>query len=101
MCDCEKELNKVLAEKNGRLAVALQITETMDLRSRLCIATEKIDKTKRKPLPTVVANYCPFCGEILADDSETPNAIGEWPGADSCARSLSDGLEGNGGNGNV
>lgn len=33
---------------------------------------------------------------------ESPNELGEGPGAASCARSLStDGLEGNGGNGNV
>ncbi|NHC05897.1 hypothetical protein [Azonexus fungiphilus] len=75
MCNCGTELNKALAEKNGRLAMALQVTSSMGLRSRLCIATEKIDKTKRKPVPTVVANYCPFCGEKLADDSETPNEL--------------------------
>lgn len=73
MCDCGNELNKALGQKNGRLAVALQVTSSMGLRSRLCIATEKIDKTKRKPVPTVVANYCPFCGEKLADDSEPPS----------------------------
>ncbi|GBL46253.1 hypothetical protein SFMTTN_2066 [Sulfuriferula multivorans] len=33
------------------------------LSSHLVVAVEKIDKTKRKPVPLVVANYCPFCGE--------------------------------------
>ena len=63
MCDCVKQMDERLAQNNGRIAVALQVTEDMGLRSRLCVATEKLDKTKRKPVPTVMANYCPFCGE--------------------------------------
>jgi hypothetical protein len=40
--------------------------------------------------------------EDVSDALKTPNAIGEGPGAASCARSLStDGLGGNGGSGNV
>jgi len=63
--DCFKKINDALAEKNGRLATALQVTETMGLRSRLLIAIEKIDKTKRKPVPLVTASFCPFCGVSL------------------------------------
>jgi hypothetical protein len=63
MCNCVKRLNEALAPKNGRIVMAMQITENLNLLSRLCIATEKLDKSKRKPVPTLVANYCPFCGE--------------------------------------
>lgn len=63
MCECRDKLNEKLKEANGRLANAFQITEGNNLRLRYVIQTEKLDKTKRKPVPTVVANYCPFCGE--------------------------------------
>lgn len=69
MCDCVKRYDEALAPQNGQLAMALQVTKDMDLVARLCIATEKLDKSKRKPVPTVMANYCPFCGE-----KQGPNA---------------------------
>lgn len=63
MCKCFETVNASLAQQNGRLAVAFQITGELGVRSRLLVATEKIDKTKRKSPPTVAANFCPFCGE--------------------------------------
>jgi hypothetical protein len=65
--DCFEVFNKTLAERNGTLAMGLQITETMGLQTRLLIATEKIDKTKRKPVPSVMASFCPFCGVRLIE----------------------------------
>lgn len=65
MCDCIKKFDEKLVEHNGRLAMAMQVTETLGLRARLLIATEKIDKTKRKPVPAVMASFCPFCGEKM------------------------------------
>jgi hypothetical protein len=34
----------------------------MGVKMRFLLATEKLDKKKRKPVPTVTAVYCPFCG---------------------------------------
>jgi hypothetical protein len=65
MCDCVKKFDEALAPKNGRIAMAMQVTESMDLRARLCVATEKLDSSKRKPVPLVIASYCPFCGVKL------------------------------------
>lgn len=62
---CFDQLNQHLKPHNGRLAMGIQITETMGLQGRLLIATEKIDKTKRKPVPSVMASFCPFCGVKL------------------------------------
>ena len=62
---CFKKFDDHLREHNGRLAVGLQVTEGRGLRARLLIATEKIDKAKRKPVPSVMATFCPFCGEKL------------------------------------
>lgn len=61
-CDCMKSVNEKLAAHNGRLATAFQITGDMGVRMRLLLATEKLDKTKRKAVPSVTASYCPFCG---------------------------------------
>lgn len=62
MCDCMKKMNEYLESHNGRIATGLQVTADMSLKERYLVATEKIDKAKRKPIPNVVMGYCPFCG---------------------------------------
>lgn len=66
MCDCVKKFDEALAKHNGRIAMAIQVTGAQNLTARICVATEKIDKAKKKPVPSVVANFCPFCGEKIA-----------------------------------
>lgn len=66
--ECFKRFDEVLANHNGRLAFSLQVTDGLGLRGRLLIATEKLNKAIRKPVPNVVATHCPFCGVHL--DSE-------------------------------
>jgi hypothetical protein len=66
MCNCMKEMDEALAKHNGKLATGFQITADMNVVSRLLIATEKIDAKKRKPVPGVMASFCPFCGEKFA-----------------------------------
>ena len=61
-CDCMRLVNEKLAAHNGRLATSFQITTDMGIQTRLLLATEKLDKKKRKPVPGVTASYCPFCG---------------------------------------
>lgn len=63
MCECIEKMNVKLAEHNGRVARAVQITATLDLVTRTVVQTEKVDESKRKRIPTVVATFCPFCGE--------------------------------------
>ena len=66
MCDCVQKMNEALEPMNGRLAIALGFSPDMSkMTSRLIVATEKIDKSKRKPAPTAVASFCPFCGVKL------------------------------------
>lgn len=69
MCKCMTEVNAALAQQNGRLAVALGIsTESGSIVCRYSMATEKIDKAKRKPVPLVLVSFCPLCGEKLHAD---------------------------------
>lgn len=69
MCDCVKKMDEALAPMNGRIAVAIGFSPDMSkMTSRLIVATEKIDKAKRKPAPTAVASFCPFCGVKLQTD---------------------------------
>lgn len=63
MCDCAENLNKLLVEKNTRLLFATLIDKDLNLKSRLSIATEKIDSKIRKPMPIITGQFCPFCGE--------------------------------------
>ncbi len=63
-CDCMKLVNEKLASHNGRLATDFQIKADMGIKMRLLLATEKLDKKKRKPVPSVMASYCPFCGTL-------------------------------------
>ncbi len=63
MCECLKEVDATLAQHNCRLSTAFQITGDMGVRMRLTLATEKLDKSKRKPAPVVTASFCPFCGK--------------------------------------
>lgn len=68
MCDCIKKMDAELAKHNGKLATGFQITADMGVKLRYTMATEKIDKTKRKPVPSVMCSHCPFCGEKLAGE---------------------------------
>jgi hypothetical protein len=64
MCECVNKFNEKLASHNGRIAMALTMSKDLsEMRARLLVQTEKIDKSKRKPIPAVMASYCPFCGE--------------------------------------
>jgi hypothetical protein len=64
MCDCRQWMDAKLKEHNGRLAVGIIVgRDSLSLKGHLCVETEKLDKTKRKPVPKVFATFCPFCGE--------------------------------------
>jgi len=63
MCDCAQKMNSLLEKHGAELDIAVVITQSMGLQTRFRVATKRIDSTKRKPIPPVVANYCPFCGE--------------------------------------
>jgi len=64
MCECVSEIEKALASKNVRFVMAMAMSPDMSkLTSKLMVATEKIDKKNRKPVPFVTATFCPFCGE--------------------------------------
>lgn len=63
-CNCITEMNAKLAPHNGRVAQAIRITADLGrMFSSTVIGTEKLDKSKRKPIPTLMATFCPFCGK--------------------------------------
>lgn len=65
MCDCRAKMDNELRASNCRVSIGLLIIGNA-LVARPVVATEKLDKSKRKPPPQVFASYCPFCGESLA-----------------------------------
>lgn len=60
MCNCINLVNEVLKEKNACLVSTISFSANP---SRVGLMIEKYDPKKRGRLPTVAANYCPFCGE--------------------------------------
>lgn len=63
MCDCAIKVDVLLAERNLRLVFATLITEDLNLTSKLCVVTEKINtEVKENPGPLTIT-FCPFCGE--------------------------------------
>lgn len=69
MCDCIAKLDEKLKNHNGKIALAILLPAegSNQLRSRVLVQTEKLDSAKRKKVPTVMASYCPFCGEHVAN----------------------------------
>lgn len=62
-CNCIAEMNVKLAPHNGRVSQAIRITADLGrMFSSTVIGTERLDKSKRKPIPTLMATFCPFCG---------------------------------------
>lgn len=70
MCNCIETMNKTLEDHNCKITRAVQLTNALGLVARTVVQTEKLDKTKRKKPPVVMATYCPFCGE-----REVPAAV--------------------------
>lgn len=68
-CKCIEEFNERLAPHNGKIDVALALVDNMTrMVARPQVATRKIDAKKRKPVPVVMAAFCPFCGVNLGED---------------------------------
>ena len=63
MCECVKKFNRELEVRNGRIVCATAVTKKLDVQEYVCIQAEKIDSKKKTKLPTLVASFCPFCGE--------------------------------------
>lgn len=68
MCGCRQQVNEKLIERNAKIAAGFTAsfndgpTRGMGL-SPPMILLEKADKKKRGELPTLIATFCPFCGE--------------------------------------
>jgi len=69
MCNCIEKMNAALKEHNGKIAETLLLPEPGGnaLRARSLVQTRKLDDTKRKAVPSVIASHCPFCGREYAD----------------------------------
>ena len=74
MCECVKEMNRLLEEANCNTQIKVPFLISNDLSSittqRVSVEVEKADKSVRKRPTGVYASYCPFCGEkYSADDA--------------------------------
>ena len=67
MCDCRTRMNERLKPSNARLASAFMVSGGKLGAAPPMIEVEKIDPKSRKKIPSVLATYCPFCGEKFKD----------------------------------
>ena len=67
MCDCIEEVNAKFVEmgKNTQLDIPISISVEKGIASvsTVRIATRKLDTSKREKPISLVAGFCPFCGE--------------------------------------
>ena len=65
MCDCITDVNRLLAEHNGRLVCTYNLTSGRDYPK---LEVEKADRKNRKKPPLMIPTFCPFCGERYKAD---------------------------------
>jgi hypothetical protein len=62
MCNCIEKLDDELKAFSLQVDVTYRLTDLSD-NGRMCVQTVKLDKKQRLRRKTVVANFCPICGE--------------------------------------
>ncbi len=72
MCDCVKQINQQLKDKNLRLEEWLMLNEKMtNLSACIPIHTTFVDESKKKrgdkAIP-IFPSHCPFCGEKIKEN---------------------------------
>jgi hypothetical protein len=73
---CFELADEQLRAKNTELVEKFEFPSG---RARLCIQTRKINARIRTGPIVMVANYCPFCGEKLYEESSAPEATAARP----------------------
>lgn len=63
-CACISDVSNMLRERNAAL-----VTTMFANPERVVMSTYKIDSKKRGKTPSMIATYCPFCGERYGDVS--------------------------------
>jgi hypothetical protein len=63
MCKCVDLANQKLAEHNTQIEPILVFSQPE--REAIGIRTSKVDRVKRGQPKTLLATFCPFCGEKL------------------------------------
>lgn len=68
MCSCISEMNNMLREHNTCL-----VTTMFRQPEVVAVRTDKINSKARKGAATVIASFCPFCGEKYAKPEAQAN----------------------------
>lgn len=69
MCDCIANVNKLLADHNGRLVCTYNLSNGRDYPK---LEMEKADSKNRKKPPLMIPTYCPFCGKRYEPEAAVP-----------------------------
>ena len=81
MCKCIELTNIALKEKGLRLVTGIRFSNDLSTATAyMPVQIEKIDKSDRKlKVPTLVGNFCPFCGATQHSVEPTVSSVGELP----------------------
>lgn len=73
-CNCVKEMDAKLGEKNLALNGSFIMPEFKFLLSVAChwVDDDKIPKGKKHSPPSILVSHCPFCGIPVEDKKENP-----------------------------
>jgi hypothetical protein len=63
MCDCIKRINEYLEPKNTQVTPTIAVSGNTFQFLGVRIETQKIDTSKRGKPVSLIAAYCPFCGQ--------------------------------------
>jgi len=79
MCDCIKQACKLLASRHTEVVITIPLVRGAV--SRMLIATQKTHDAPRRTKPvSLVATFCPVCGEKYADALVRKSVKGIEPG---------------------
>lgn len=66
MCDCITKVDELLAERNGRLYVTINL---MNGKAYPKLGVEKKETRSRTKPPLMIPTYCPFCGQRYEEEA--------------------------------
>lgn len=79
MCNCLDLANEKLADKNTQVELIWGLGDKGGLAVRMGVRTVKIDSKKRGRPITLLASFCPFCGEQHYGPSNTSCPDASFP----------------------
>lgn len=77
MCDCITQIDEKLKEYNTGIDASISLKEDIPVKAK--VATYKLDSKKRGNAMSLVATFCPFCGQRYYENDPSRNyGLEQW-----------------------